>query len=131
MHYKFHVSKTSHDGQHHTMDNIIQKMEMVWKATVTIFKDNFVETISRLLNDDTSDEETRQGRRWTTSYKNEQHHTRITTQSWLNFHINGLKPMIEKFCERDSDLIFDGVAFADSRSLRAIVEKASSNCLQN
>ena len=74
MHYKFHVSKTSHDGQHHTMDNIIQKMEMVWKATVTIFKDDSDMPLTKKPR--TSDEETRQGRRWTTSHENGQHHTK-------------------------------------------------------
>ena len=37
----------------------------------------------------------------------------VDCDSWLSDHINGLKLAIDKFCERDSDLIFDGVAFAD------------------
>ena len=37
----------------------------------------------------------------------------VDCDAWLSQHIDGLKSMIEKFCEKDSDLIFDGVEFAD------------------
>ena len=37
----------------------------------------------------------------------------VDCNSWLSQHIDGLKLAIDKFCERDSDLIFDGVEFAD------------------
>ena len=37
----------------------------------------------------------------------------VDCDSWLSHHIDGLKLAIEKFCEKDSDLIFDGVEFAD------------------
>ena len=37
----------------------------------------------------------------------------VDCESWLRQHIDGLTSAVEKFCERDSDLIFDGVEFAD------------------
>ena len=33
--------------------------------------------------------------------------------SWLAEHVSGLTSAVEKFCNRDSDLVFDGVEFAD------------------